>query len=326
MINSKIAHGLVPSDLLIQSAIKYAIADIKANPYLLDYCFNWMSNDCLTNKFYGDKEKQTAKDWILNHEIFVSMNYRADDVKFPLISIGLNSSVEDTSTLSDANSPTEENIVTKEVLEINKFTIGPFNPESYNSTTGELVFPENFDTNQIVSGMTLYSYKSNVGTPILEVVDSKTIIIQPNLNMDLVNVYIAPKDKITTVSLESCIFKEAYSIRCMVQGDPLQLLYLHTLLVFILMRYKEELFEKRGFDRSTISSGPITVDTSEPQIIYARDVNIVGFVRQYWPKAFSIQAQGFEVNGIKVISGIKTPNNKLEEAKEQGWWMDIDPL
>lgn len=326
MINSQIAHGFVPSDLLIQSAIKYAIADIRANPHLLDYCFNWMANDDLTNKIYGDKEKQTAKDWVLSHEIFVSMNYRTDDPKFPMISIGLNSSVEDTSILSDVNSTSQEDIVTKEVLEINKYILGPFNPESYNSITGELVFPEDFDTNKIVPGMTLYSYKSNVGIPILEVVDTRTIIIQPQVTIDLSIIYVAPRNKITTVTLESCIFKEAYSIRCLVQGDPLQLLYLHTLLVFILMRYKEELFEKRGFDRSTVSSGPITVDTSEPQYIYARDVNIVGFVRQYWPKAFSIQAQGFEVNGLKVIAGIQTPDNKLNEARDQRWWMDIDPL
>lgn len=326
MINSKIAHGFVPSDLLIQSAIKYALHDLRKNPYLLDYCFNWFANDCLTNTIYGDKEKETAKEWFLNHEIFVSMNYRADDAKFPLISIGLSSSIEDTSTLSDANSTTQENIVTKEVLVVNEYTIGPFNPDSYNSVTGNLSFPEDFNTDQVATGMTLYSYKSNTGIPILEVIDSKNVIIGTNINIDLSTVYIAPRDKITTVSLESCIFRESYAIRAMVQGDPLQLLYLHTILVFILMRYKEELFEKRGFDRSTISSGAILCDTSDPQYLYSRDVNINGYVRQYWPKAFSTQVQGFDTVGIKVIAGVETPENKLTEARNQGWWMDIDPI
>lgn len=49
------AQGIVQSDILIRSALIAAISDLRANPYLLQYCFASLVNDNLTWQEYRRK-------------------------------------------------------------------------------------------------------------------------------------------------------------------------------------------------------------------------------------------------------------------------------
>ena len=81
-------------------------------------------------------------------------------------------------------------------------------------------------------------------------------------------------------------FRERYQIGCHVHGEPYLLLYLHAAVVFILMRNKEDLLERRGFELSTLSSTDIVPseyfeDTTENA--YSRYITLEGDVEMSWP-------------------------------------------
>jgi hypothetical protein len=114
------------------------------------------------------------------------------------------------------------------------------------------------------------------------------------LNVPLSGLYVVSAPKKKTVSLESVEFRETYEIGCHAHSEPAYLTYLHSILIFILLRYKEELLEARGLTRTSISSGPVMVNQSFQisQPVYTRMTTLAGFVHQYWPKFFTGVIQG----------------------------------
>lgn len=329
MIKSAQAHGMVPSDILIRGAVMAGLEDLRKNPFLLDYVFMWYANDDLTNKTYGETERQRAKKWFLSTEIFVSMNYRADDPKFPLVSIGLQSSVEDYATLGDVNMDTDEDVPSVEVTTTPDILLGPFTPKSYDSVTGTVTLPDELDTTNLFIGTILVDTTSGVGYPIIQVNDGTVFKIEAGVTANFTNAFIAPIDSFYIVSLESCLFKQTFSIKVFAQGEPLHVLYLQSIIEFILLRYKETLLEGRGFDRSTISTGPLYnfVETDK-DLVFVRDITLNGYVRQYWPKLISPKIQGIKIHGIEILGGSLSPSSLLNSINIQGWGMfgDFDAI
>jgi hypothetical protein len=326
MINSQKIHGIVPSDVLIRTAIIAGLNDLRNNTFLLDYVFNWYNTDTLTNGTYGDKEKQRAKNWFLTNDIAVSMNYRVDEPKFPMISIALQSSGEDQATLGDVNYDTvEEQPASDFNIKIDP-VLGPFTP-SYDSVKGVVTLPTGFVTDNVVLNQILYSPNANQGFIITDILSSNQLVIATGLNIDFTNAIVTPIDAFYVVSIESVMFKETYQLKCFAMNDPIYLIYLHSILLFILYRYKEEFMEKRGFDRSIPSSGPLYIHKlpqSDNELVFARDVTLTGYCRQYWPKMISPKMQGTLINGIEIISGTTTPQSFLALAQQQGWGMTGD--
>ena len=105
------------------------------------------------------------------------------------------------------------------------------------------------------------------------------------------------------------------------------MIYLHSIVQFILLRYKQAFLEERGFDRSTISSGPIyqyTGGQNIAELFWSRDITINGYCRQYWPKIITSKLNGIKLNGIEIIGEPSTPKALLPQIHEQGWGMDGD--
>lgn len=333
MINPKLSFGFVPSDILVRTAIASALEDIRKNPFLLDYVFSWFINDDLTKNVYGEAERQRAKKWFLSTEIFVVMNYILNDPKFPCVAIGLQSSSEDLSTLGDVNYQTEEEVSASEVGVNPLIQVGPFSPKSYDPDTGTVVLPDNLSTDQVFVNQILTDTMNNTGYVIREVLDNSTVKIDPFITAaNFTNAFIAPIDNFYVTSLESCLFKQVYSIKCFAQSEPVHLLYLHAIIEFILLRYKESLLEGRGFDRSVISSGPVyNFAETDKDLVWARDITLTGFLRQYWPKLFMQKNQGFKIHGIEILGTPRSPISMLSSVNAQGWGMigdfsEIDSL
>ena len=319
MIIPTFTYGIVPGDLLIREAIKAALADIKNNPWLLDYLLGWNLLDDLTSSIYGAKESKRAKDWFLNTEIFVTMNYRADDIKFPCISIALTGSTEDVSTLADVNSDTQENVPASEVT---------FNPQpsivpvsiNYNSTTGVVTIP---DTTGIYSNMVLVDPSTNTGYVIQEVIDGQTFLIPTNVKASFAGGSIAPVSNFYITTIESCFFKNTYTIYCLAQGDPVYTLYLEQIVLFILLRYKQQLLELRGFERTILSSGPLyKYEETGVENVFGRDITLQGFIQHRWPKLISSPINGISIAGINILGGGTTPGG----PPNWGWGMQNDDL
>jgi hypothetical protein len=316
-IQSPLSAGIPYGDLLIKNAIKAGLDDLKKNPFILDYLFLWPVNDPLTYSEYGEVERTRGKQWFLNTELNVMMDYHVDDPKFPLISVSLQSSLEDTATLADINYDTEDTVEASEITVTPNIVLGPFTPSTYDPTTGIVALPNTLNTDNVFKNMVYVDPTNNKGYIIREVLNSLQFQIDSGISANFSNSYVAPIDAFYVTSLESVQFRQTYSIKCFAQGEIVNLLYLHSILEFVLLRYREVLLEARGFERSSISSGPM-YQFQDPgvEMTFGRDVTLTGFVRATWPKAITAKLNGIQVQGIQILSNATTP---ISFNNSNGW-------
>lgn len=85
-------------------------------------------------------------------------------------------------------------------------------------------------------------------------------------------------------NLESVRHNEMYTISIYVQGEPEQLLFLYSIMLFVLYRYKKDYLEGRGFEISRVNGGRMApVEIVDRENIFGRPISISGSVRHYWP-------------------------------------------
>jgi len=289
--------GIHQSDVIIRSALEVALADIRANPWLLDYVFASLPQDSLTWKQYGEKDVAEAKKWFLSTQVDVSVLPTFNESKWPKITIELmdSSEVQPEASIGDVNyTPIEQNDSSWPALNEQ-----PITPVSYVPSTGIVKLgadPEFF----IFPGMFLVD---RVGQPheIIEVIDTKTFKIDPGTVADLSRSNIKSKRPAWNVAVESASFKETYRIGVHVQNEPSSLIWLHSIVVFALQRYKQILMEARGLERTTFGSSQVGRDERfDAENIFSRYISLSGYVRHFWPKAVSRTIDGMEFDGLRV--------------------------
>lgn len=290
---TKAALGIHQSDIILRTAILAGIADLRANPKLLDYVFASLPRDPLTFREYGEEQVALAKKWFLSQDFPVFMNTRVDESKIPCITIALQGSAESAATLGDVHYQIEEDDSNTSPI----VYYGPFTP-TYAPTTGTITTPEALD---VFPGM-LFQDNTGATYEIQDVLDPYTFTIEPNTMLDVRDGKIVSAYK-RTVTLESLEFRETFEIGCHAVSEPVYLTYLHSILIFILLRYKENLLESRGLERTTVTSGPVVLNTAfaTSQPVFTRMVTLVGFVRQYWPKHVQNPVEGVVIDPYEVV-------------------------
>jgi hypothetical protein len=283
------ALGIHQSDVILRTALIAGIEDLRANPELLDYVFSSLLYDALTVNEYGQRQIDIAKDWFNNTDIPVFMNTRVDEGKIPCITIALKDSIEAQATLGDVHYETSEEYK----FQNTQVFYGPLRADSYVPETGVLSLPTDF-SGDVYPGMAVM-LKTGKKYTIQAVLDPWTLIIDPYIK-DAFDSFSIVSVQAIQASLESLDFRETFEIGCHVIGEPIFLTYLHSIVVFILLRYKEELLEARGLERTSISSMSVVLNTSFPtqQPVFTRMVNLTGFVRQYWPKFIRRPIEGIQ--------------------------------
>lgn len=287
-LNTKIL-GIHQSDVIIKTAIDAAISDMRANPWLLDYVWTSLPQDALTHKSYGMADLQRSKEWFLNTDIRVAIGPVMDEMQTPCIVITLRESAEvpGEATLGDINPETsyEENTNSEWPA-----LSGPLTPVSYTVSTGRLVLRGIPSDVSVCQGMCLVDKK---GTPhtITRVDGINIVYVQPRTAVDFRGCVLKSAKPAWLTDIESVSFRETYQLGIKVGGEPTNAVLLHSVLVFILLRYKEVLLEARGFERSTFSSSDLTIDQefSSTEFVFSRAIQLSGFVRQYWPKLVSLR-------------------------------------
>ena len=290
-------QGIFQSDIILRSAIISAIRDLRANTYLLPYVFASLPKDTLTAKEYGEQELARAVEWFTKTEIHVFFNVNPESVQFPCITMTLASSAEQDSegTLGDVHYiPREDNDYNWPVL------AGPLTPVSYDKTTGTVVFdPIQLNGLVLANNMLLVDKNGNEFT-ILATIDSVTVKIAANTVSNFEQSVIRPSRPAYVTQLESTVYREVYAIGCHVSSEPVHLTYLHSILMFILLRYKQSLLEARGFERSVVSSSDFKRDEQQPftEWVFSRYCQVTGAVRQSWPKITAQKVTGFEMKAV----------------------------
>lgn len=287
--------GIHQSDVIVRSAIAAALADIRANPWLLDYCFASLPQDAITWKEYGEKSVQEAKKWFLSTNIDVAVMPILNESSWPKITVEITNSqeVESEASIGDVNyTPIETNDSSWPALNEQ-----PITPLKYTPSTGIVVLPVEPEFG-VFPGMFLVD-RNGKPHEILEIIDAVSFRISPMTVADLSKSNIKSRRPAWNINVESSSFKEVLRVGVHVQNEPVHLIWLHSILVFALQRYKEVLMEARGFERSTFGSTQLAQDQRfETENIFSRFLTISGFVRQFWPKAVSRTIDGVEMDGL----------------------------
>ena len=327
------AVGIFQSDIILRTALVAAIADMRANPWVLDYVFASLPRDTLTMRDYGEPEVARAKEWFKKTDIKVLMSPRISDGSPPpvCVTIQLLSSEETENTLSDVHyQPTEDAEAVWPALSER------FDPVNYSVPTGIMQLPASVVEALVVApGMTVLD-RTGTAHEILDVVSRDTISIKPGTVADFHDCFIKGAKPSMVAMIESVSANETYAIGCHCVGEALHLTYLHSIIVFALLKYRETLLEARGLERTAITSSDFKMDAEyTPEAFFSRYIKMSGFVRQSWPKSVAPAIQAVSVAysqsapslGIRVIGGDKVPKEPgMPELDELMWSGDKDSL
>lgn len=311
--------GIFPSDIVIRSALLEAIRDLRAKPWLLRYCFAYLTLDPITKEYYGEAEIKRAIDWFMQHEIPVFLNLRTDDVKLPAISIKLAGSVEAEDTLADIHAfPVEDSDIDWPNL------AGPFNATEYDFDTGIVTIPDDAAISIVLSPGQLLIDSNGGEHQILEVLDFTRIKIAAELTVDLNKSYIRGQRPAYQTALESKVFKETYNIVCYAPAEATHGNYLYMIVLFILLTYKQSLLEARNLERTSISASDFAQNQLfGEELVYSRQITLTGYVRQMWPKNISPKYTAIST-GIRIAgSDHLFPE---PESERQLWIGELDAM
>lgn len=313
-------NGIWQGDVIVRTGIMQGLRELRKNPELLDYCFASLPRDELTALEYGKATVDKAREWFKNTDIAVRMNIAINSPKLPCISIEQQQASEAEATLGDVHYTPYE---TDDSDWPN--ATAAFSATSYDIDTGRVGIPTAITNSTLIfPGMVIQDRKGNELT-ILGTYDESTVVIDPIPDIDLSVCVLKYARPANIRSLESLEFKGTFAIGCHVQGEPEQLIWLSSILQFILLRYKEQYFEARGFERSTLSvTGMVRDPNWEVENVYTQYTQMSGFYRNYWPKRFGLRAQGVIIQPLEILGGTETPGNP--DLSQEAWIMEDDTL
>ena len=121
--------------------------------------------------------------------------------------------------------------------------------------------------------------------PVMQNLGDDEISLKPYTTDDFTGAVIKWDGDQQSTTIESVTFKEVYQLGIHVLGEPSYLLYLHSIVQFMLLRYKQDLLETRGYERSSIASTDFRRNQEfENELVYSRYITLTGYARHYWPK------------------------------------------
>jgi len=325
---------ITQTDLVLRSALALGLQDLRRRPYLLDDIFSQAAQDPFLTTEFGYAEIERAKKWFLGVNIPVVMQHRLDSAEMPSISIALLSSGERIPETLLGDYGSGEEVDDTQVFDQDDVTfdpivvLGPFTPQSYDPATGTVTLPTGFTTDFVMPGQMLVDRPNNTAYPILVVTGTDTFTIAPDTTADFTDAIVIPRFQTMGLVRNRSMFTETYQIGCHVAGDPVELLWLHSIVVFCLLRYKEAYLDARGLTRTTFSSSDFLRSPQyEPQNIFSRYITMSAVVEENWIADVSQKVEGIKLNKLKVIDGGTTPPAYFEEqVKDQQWDMEDDPV
>ncbi len=322
------AKGIFQSDIIVRTAIAAALDDMRSKPWLIDFVFQSLLDDDLTRKYYGEDEIALVKDWFINTEIPIRMAFSLDTIQAPMIAITLTESAEDAASLGDIHYETHEDIDPTDIAVVKPIFV--FTPAAFDASTGLVTLPAKLTTANVFPGM-IVREKGSSKTYVIDSVESDSTFIilgtdkAPLTLAVLTKASMEPSSQTQIVSLESILYREGFRLDLFVSGNHTHLLYLHTILVFALNRYKQSLLEARGFERSSVSSASLgKFERNEGEIIFTRSINLNGYVRQYWPKEIHGKIDGVVTGGngtlgIQILGPQASHDSLAQIEADQGW-------
>lgn len=325
------------TDAFLLTLLKENLEQIKQNPWLINHIlWDFTHNQFLKNK-YGQKQVNAAIEWFETNNINVVHQYVKDKLKFPAIVITLGSSVEhqEYRTMGDVSQHTIGIIEPSKVGQKIPYVVPPFIPYGYDPSTGEVGIPSGIDIAAVSPGMLLFNPATGNGTPVTSI-NGQNIFIQPNVQLDASKLGVLPQHRYFQTRMGRSFFQETWNITCCT-NDVQALLWLHSIVMFGLLRYREFMEHNGILEITNLSSTDIfnaDFSNAEGEEIYCRQISISNKVEQTWPRdlhkiiesvvlrgvnpgAVTVSNPDGYVGGIRVVSNLTTPT--LEQSN-QDWY------
>ncbi len=291
--------SFTPTDLILLRGIKEGIAWMRANPYILDWVFERLIEEGMDlQKSYGQQEINRAKSWFLKNNIDVRMAYNLDGIQFPCVSIELLNQTESKqhATLGDVAADVWNEDVTDNPYVIKPRTlVGPFPSVTYDITTGLVTIPDDFDTELIFVNQALYSPASDTEYIITKINDEQSFFIETDLRENFANSYIACAFRSLKAQRGIAQFNETYNIKVLVNGDQGHLVWLHTIVSYLLLKFRQDLLEKKNIGLTTISSGPLQQENPGEyggEAVFSRNISMEALIEVTWLKTLAERFEG----------------------------------
>jgi hypothetical protein len=326
--------AIFQSDLSIKTAIELGIEDIRNNIWLIDDILGDAVNNPYLKDKYGQRQIDACKEWLLNNQIDIYMADRNDKDRFPCVTITLGTSQEKDEMKHMADQSTETIVLLPN--QINKpipYVVKPFEIDSYEMASGEITASE-VDFSTVAPGMILVDPSTGQGYVILDV-SGDGIVIESGLTLGTDTFGVVPQHQFYKARVEHSFFQETYNIGCHVVGDQQALLWLHSIVLYSILRYREGLLEAQGFSQSSLSSSDLLANPNftgpSGEKAWSRYITLTGMVENTWIKsprrtiesiAIREKTNTGYIGGIKILSNLDAP--EFIDKSEEPWYPSED--
>lgn len=316
--------SLFLGDLRIKAALTLGLEDIAKNPWLInDILADTVSNEYM-RRFYGS-QIDSCKQWIANNRVNIVLSDRDDKLEFPAIEIELGTSNEKAEMKHMGDLSVESvKLLPNNINKPIPFVLNP-TAGSYNPTSGVFTFSPSVDLNNVSPKMILVNPSNGNGYIIQSVTMANQVNLLTGLSIAPGSYGIIPEYQYYESKIGHTFMQEPYRIVCSAL-DQQTLLWLHSIAVYSLLRYRQVLLEKDGYAESLISSTKMypNPDRSDAgQVIWSRDINLTGQVENRWyiqphriiENVAIGNGNGLE-GGVKIISNI---TDTFEDLSTVNW-------
>lgn len=319
---------------ILKESVSLALADIRKNLWLIDDILaDFVTNPYLKDK-YGQRQIDACKEWFKNNEIEVVIGYRGDKMKTPCVTIMLDSQNENTEykTMAD-QSPDSVILLPNVVGKPIPYVVKPFVPTGYDENSGEVSIDPSIDLSGVSHGMLLVNPSNGTGYVITSITPDG-VAIEPGLDISTSQFGIVPQYQYYKARVEHIWMNTSYTVLCTAHGDPSVTLWLHSIVFYAFLRYKESLLEALGLSESVFSTSPLAINEeigSGTELAWDRSIQISGVTEQTFIKSPRRFIETIELKekvlgacdtftgGIKIISNLDTQFDASEEL-----WTTID--
>jgi hypothetical protein len=275
---------------------------------------------------YGQKEVDKFN-LLVDKDIQVNVEHAIDTAKLPAIAIRVGGGSEDTSRTGDALSDgyRKEKVDTRTlggVMKTPRILVGPVTPEAYDYTTGKMVFPDGVDLSPVFDGMVVYDEVNKKAYPIVTVMDESTLFIDAGSRPTLNGMTIRAKEEVAINIRKEYFTTEQVTFIC-AAVDPVEVIYLYQLLMYLIGRQRLYFFETRNFRTTTLQYSPIYKLADEPNFVFARDITLNGTVEHSYIENTSRPLDGSQPD-VR-IADMKSPTAIIAQVSGQGWSGEEDP-
>lgn len=327
--------GVFPGDVVIAETLRRGLEDLRKDIWLLDDIFGHFKNiESLKDK-YGQKEIDAAKEWFTNNAIDVVMRYRVDKEEMPCVTIALGQSGEkDEMKHLGEESSEVETLMPSQTNKPIPYIVKSFTPESVSGLVVKI--PAGVSARAVRAGMVLVDTNNGNGFVIESVAGKEITLKELADDQELTGnrFAIIPQFPFYRVRRKHSFFQESYQIGCHVHGDPAPLLWLHSIISYILLRYRESMLEGQCFAESTISSTDMVLNNDFSTVggdrVYSRYITLTGQVEHSWLSSPQRVIEAIELTeetdegiktGIKICSNLDSPANLNTEDDS---WVTTD--